>query len=171
MKLRLLSLFAAVALVAACESSSDQNAAQTGGGQSTTKSVSNTSNSIVPGSAEDFKATVGQDRVFFDFDKYAVRADARPILEKWASWMTKYPAAPVLIEGHADERGTREYNLALGERRANSIKEFLSSKGVAAARIKVVSYGKERPAVQGNNDAAWSQNRRGEGKIAAGPTS
>lgn len=162
MKLRLLSLFAAVALVAACESSSDQSAATGGAGQSSKSSSAQPTSNVIPGSAADFAATVGQDRVFFDFDKYAVRSDARPVLEKWASWLAKYPSAPISVEGHADERGTREYNLALGERRANAVKEFLASKGVAKARLKIVSYGKERPAVQGNNDV----NRRAVAVIA-----
>ncbi|MBF0561820.1 MAG: peptidoglycan-associated lipoprotein Pal [Alphaproteobacteria bacterium] len=176
MKMRFLSLLAAVALVAACESESDQNAAQTGGGvaqQPVRAATTNATatNQIVPGSTADFMATVGQDRVFFDFDKYDVKSEGRPVLEKWAVWLNKYPSVPVRIEGHADERGTREYNLALGERRANSVKQFLTSQGVAAARLQTITYGKERPAVQGHDESAWSQNRRAVAAVNPGPAS
>ncbi|MBF0130723.1 MAG: peptidoglycan-associated lipoprotein Pal, partial [Alphaproteobacteria bacterium] len=157
MKLNLLSLFAAVALVAACASDADQAGTGTGGGAGSGSGMG--SSSIQPGSAADFAANVGQDRVFFDFDKSEVRADAQPVLAKWADWMKRYPTTPVTIEGHADERGTREYNLALGERRANSVRDFLAARGVGG-QVQIISYGKERPAVAGNNDAAWSQNRR-----------
>ncbi|TAN55438.1 MAG: peptidoglycan-associated lipoprotein Pal [Magnetospirillum sp.] len=158
MKLRFLSIFAAVALVAACESAPTDTAAKGGAGQ-TSPAVS-AGKSIVAGSKEDFVANVG-DRVFFDFDKHALRADAKATLAKQAAWLKQYPNYSMTLEGHCDERGTREYNLALGERRANSVKEFLVANGVAAARVKTVSYGKERPVALGSNEAAWSQNRRG----------
>ncbi|MEO5375397.1 MAG: peptidoglycan-associated lipoprotein Pal [Alphaproteobacteria bacterium] len=173
MKLRLLGIFAAVALVAACESASDQGSGASSGGASTPMTrmdSSGSSSAIQPGSAADFAANVGSDRVFFDFDKYQVRADAKPILAKWAAWMNKYPATPITIEGHADERGTREYNLALGERRATAVKDYLVSQGVSGSRLHVISFGKERPAVPGSNDTAWSQNRRGVA-VVGGPTS
>ncbi|CAA7627849.1 Outer membrane lipoprotein omp16 (Peptidoglycan-associated lipoprotein) [Candidatus Terasakiella magnetica] len=111
------------------------------------------------GSTRDFIEKAG-DRVFFDFDKATLRADAKATLAKQAAWLKYYPNYSMTIEGHADERGTREYNLALGERRANSVKEFLSANGVASSRIKTVSYGKERPVALGSNEAAWVQNRR-----------
>ncbi|MDO8605239.1 MAG: peptidoglycan-associated lipoprotein Pal [Phaeospirillum sp.] len=158
MKLRFLSIFAAVALVAACESAPSDTGAKGGTGQ-TTPAVS-TGKSIVAGSKEDFVANVG-DRVFFDFDKSSLRADAKASLAKQVAWLKQYPNYSMTIEGHADERGTREYNLALGEKRANSVKEFLVANGVAVARVKTVSYGKERPVALGSNEAAWSQNRRG----------
>jgi peptidoglycan-associated lipoprotein len=111
------------------------------------------------GSAEDFVVNVG-DRVFFGFNKYTLKPQARKTLQRQAAWLKKFPALTIAIEGHCDERGTREYNLALGERRANSAKNYLVALGVNPNRVKVISYGKERPAVAGSNEAAWSQNRR-----------
>jgi peptidoglycan-associated lipoprotein len=108
------------------------------------------------------------DRVFFEFDKASLSSDARSQLEKQAAWLKKFGRANLTLEGHADERGTREYNLALGERRANSAKDFLVALGVAPSRIKVISYGKERPAALGQNEAAWRQNRRAVTVIAGG---
>ncbi|HSV29488.1 MAG TPA: peptidoglycan-associated lipoprotein Pal [Candidatus Omnitrophota bacterium] len=157
MKLRFLSIFAAVALVAACESAPEDTGAKAGTGQTPPAS---TKSQIVPGSEQDFIANVG-DRVFFDFDKYSLRSDAKATLDKQAAWLKKYPNYSLTVEGHADERGTREYNLALGERRANSVKEYLVANGLPASRVKTVSYGKERPVALGSNEAAWSQNRRG----------
>ena len=158
MKLRFLSIFAAAALLAACESAPSDTGAKGGAGQ-TSPAVTGGAG-IMKGSKEDFIANVG-DRVFFDFDKYTLRADAKATLDKQAAWLKAYPNYSLTIEGHADERGTREYNLALGEKRANSVKEYLIAGGVAASRVKTVSYGKERPVALGSNEAAWSQNRRG----------
>ena len=118
------------------------------------------SNRIVPGSIQDFVINVG-DRVYFDFNDYGIRADAQPVLAAQASWLNRYGAVQVRIEGNCDERGTREYNLALGERRATSVRNALVALGIPTARIKTISYGKERPAVLGSNEAAWAQNRRG----------
>jgi peptidoglycan-associated lipoprotein len=157
MKLRFLSVFAAAALLAACESAPEDTGSKAGTGATPPKS---TASAIQPGSVEEFIATVG-DRVFYDFDKYSLRADAKATLDKQAAWLKKYPAYAITVEGHADERGTREYNLALGERRANSVKEYLVAQGLPASRIKTISYGKERPVALGSNEAAWSQNRRG----------
>jgi len=112
-----------------------------------------------PGTQADLVANVG-DRIFFDFDKSDVRSDQRQRLDAWADWLKKYPQVTAVIEGHCDERGTREYNLALGERRASSAKNYLVAKGVDAKRLQTISYGKERPAVLGSNEASWSQNRR-----------
>src|SRR5690606_13012106 len=109
---------------------------------------------------EDLAQNVG-DRVFFGYDRYDLAAEARATLEKQATWLQQYPNLVITIEGHADERGTREYNLALGERRANSVKNYLVALGVPASRITTISYGKERPAVVGSDEMAWSQNRRG----------
>ncbi|MBR0681460.1 peptidoglycan-associated lipoprotein Pal [Roseomonas eburnea] len=147
MKTRLLGAVAALALVAAC-SSTDQNAAATGAG-----------GTIRPGSQEDLVANVG-DRVFFDFDRSSIRADQRPVLQRQAEWMGRYADVRVQVEGHADERGTREYNLALGQRRANSARDVLVASGVNGARISTISYGKDRPAALGSDEAAWAQNRR-----------
>lgn len=158
MKLRFLSIFAAVALLAACESAPEDTGAKAGTG--TAAPPATAQKGIVPGSEQDFIANVG-DRVFFDFDKYSVRADAKATLDKQVAWLKKYPTYSLTVEGHADERGTREYNLALGERRANAVKEYLVAGGLPAARVKTISYGKERPVALGSNEAAWSQNRRG----------
>lgn len=114
---------------------------------------------IGPGSLEDFINNVG-DRVFFNFDKYELRPDALVELQKQLEWIKKYPKYILTIEGHTDERGTREYNLALGERRAEAVKQFFIANGIDRNKIQTVSYGKERPAVLGSNEVAWSQNRR-----------
>jgi len=119
------------------------------------------------GSQEDLVVNVG-DRVFFAFDKYNLSSDARSILEKQAAWLAKYPSTTITVEGHCDERGTREYNLGLGERRANSVKDYLVALGTNPNRIKTISYGKERPVALGSNEAAWAQNRRGVTKVTGG---
>jgi len=118
-----------------------------------------------PGTQEDLVVNVG-DRVFFDFDKSDLTAEARATLDRQSAWLKKYPSVAITMEGHCDERGTREYNLALGERRATSAKNYLVASGVDASRVKTVSYGKERPAVLGSNEAAWAQNRRSVSVIA-----
>jgi len=117
-----------------------------------------------PGSQEDLAVNVG-DRVFFGYDRYDLTAEARSTLDRQAEWLMRYPSVNVTIEGHADERGTREYNLALGERRAASVKNYLITMGIDPRRINIISYGKERPAVLGSNPAAWAQNRRGVTRI------
>jgi peptidoglycan-associated lipoprotein len=148
---------AALLLLAACETSTD--AAGGAGGSGGAAGSGSGISAPRPGTAEDFVVNVG-DRVFFDFDKYNLKPDARNILQRQATWLNKFPSVTITVEGHCDERGTREYNLALGERRANSAKNYLVALGVNPNRIKTISYGKERPAVTGSNDAAWSQNRR-----------
>ncbi|MBM3503756.1 MAG: peptidoglycan-associated lipoprotein Pal [Alphaproteobacteria bacterium] len=105
-------------------------------------------------------ANVG-DRVFFDYDKFDLKPEARRTLERQAAWLKRFPNVNLTVEGHADERGTREYNLALGERRANSVRNFLVSQGIEARRVRMISYGKERPVALGSNETAWAQNRRG----------
>jgi peptidoglycan-associated lipoprotein len=100
------------------------------------------------------------DRVFFDYDKSDLSPEARATVEALAAWMNSYPATTIGIEGHCDERGTREYNLALGERRASSVHDYLVALGVAPNRLTTISYGKERPAVLGSNEESWAQNRR-----------
>jgi peptidoglycan-associated lipoprotein len=104
---------------------------------------------------------------FFDFDKADLRLDARTALATDAEWLKKYPSIQVLIEGHCDERGTSKYNLALGDRRANAAKEYLTSLGVDASRIRTVSYGKERPFCTASTEECWQQNRRGHFVITA----
>ncbi len=112
-----------------------------------------------PGTQEDLEINVG-DRVFFAFDSAALDEKARAVLDRQAEWLLRYPHVTVTIEGHADERGTREYNLALGERRAQAVKDYLVAKGVAPDRILTISYGEERPVDPGHNEAAWALNRR-----------
>ena len=121
----------------------------------------------VPGSVQDFTVNVG-DRVYFDLDSYTIRADAQPVLAAQAAWLSRYPQVTVRIEGNADERGTREYNLALGSRRANSVKEHLVSRGVAPSRVATVSYGKERPIDPGTSEEAYQRNRNGHTAIISG---
>jgi peptidoglycan-associated lipoprotein len=113
-----------------------------------------------PGSQEDFVASVSADRIFFDTDRYNVDGEDQATLRSQAAWLAKYPNTRVTIEGHCDERGTRDYNIALGERRANSTKNALAALGVSASRISTISYGKERPDAQGSDEQSWAQNRR-----------
>lgn len=119
-----------------------------------------TTSGPVKGSQEDFMASVMSDRIYFDTDKFDVDMDDQSILQSQAQWLTANPGARVTIEGHADERGTRDYNLALGERRANAAKNYLASLGISPSRITTISYGKERPAALGSDESAWAQNRR-----------
>ena len=114
----------------------------------------------VPGSQADFLASVQSDTILFDTDRYNVDARDQGILQSQAQWLAKYPNKSVTIEGHCDERGTRDYNIALGERRANAAKNYLVSVGIDASRISTVSYGKERPIALGSDEESWAQNRR-----------
>jgi len=114
----------------------------------------------LPGSRADFLHAVPADRILFDFDSYSVDAEGRRILDAQAAWLGSNPNVRVTLEGHADERGTREYNLALGDRRANAARDYLQSRGVAAGRMQTISWGKERPANEGHDETAWAQNRR-----------
>jgi peptidoglycan-associated lipoprotein len=113
-----------------------------------------------PGSQEDFVRSVSADRVFFDTDRFNIDTEDQATLQSQAQWLSRYSATRITIEGHADERGTRDYNLALGERRANAAKNYLASLGIDSSRIQTVSYGKERPQALGSNEQAWAQNRR-----------
>jgi peptidoglycan-associated lipoprotein len=148
MNTKILGAFAAVALLAACSSQKTPEATPP------TTPVS----TIVPGSQEDLVANVG-DRVFFDFNKSGLRPDAKTTLDKQAAWLAKYGSNNVQVAGNCDDRGTEEYNLALGNRRANAAASYLKAKGVAAARITTISYGKDRPTAQGSDEQAWAQNR------------
>lgn len=116
------------------------------------------------GTQADLVANVG-DRVFFGYDQYDLSGEARTLLDRQAQWLNQYPNTRITIEGHADERGTREYNLALGERRANAVRNYLTSAGVSSSRINVISYGKEQPAVVGSDASSWAQNRRGVTRV------
>lgn len=122
--------------------------------------VTPVSNTPARGSQEDFVASVVADRIFFDTDKSDVNAQDEATLRSQATWLAKYPTKRVTIEGHCDERGTREYNLALGERRANSTKNALLAMGVDPSRVTTISYGKERPDATGSDEEAYAKNRR-----------
>lgn len=166
MRFKVFSLFAALLLVAACAQEPEETAQVT-----TTGVQATTAPAIAPGSQADLEVNVG-DRVFFGFDRSDLSPQARTTLERQAQWLQQYPSVVVTVEGHADERGTREYNLALGERRASAVRDYLIALGINANRIDTVSFGKERPAVLGSNEAAWAQNRRGVTVVTGGaPTS
>ncbi len=150
--LKLLGALSAVALLAACADKPATTAAATGTG--TTAMAP----SIVPGSEEDLAKNVG-DRVFFTFDKAALSSDSKATLDRQAAWLTKYASVNVQIAGNCDERGTEEYNIALGQRRANAARDYLVAKGAASARITTISYGKDRPSVMGSDETAWAKNR------------
>jgi len=152
---KFLCLMAALVLVAACDTTGDDAGLNGANG----KGAMGKNGVARPGSSDDFIVNVG-DRVFFATDKSDLTPEARATLDRQAAWLKKYAAIKITVEGHADERGTREYNLALGERRAVSAKNYLVAAGVKADRVKTVSYGKERPAVLGSNETAWAQNRR-----------
>ncbi|MBI1243394.1 MAG: peptidoglycan-associated lipoprotein Pal [Alphaproteobacteria bacterium] len=160
MRFKLMSMLAAVALLGAC-ASEPQSTGTAGGaaGGAPQAQAPATQSGPRPGSQEDLVKNVG-DRIFYDFDKSELRPEARRTIERWAAWLKQYPQNTVTVEGHCDERGTREYNIALGERRATAARNFLVSQGIDARRVATISYGKERPAVLGSNEAAWSQNRR-----------
>ena len=115
--------------------------------------------SATPGSSQDFTVNIG-DRIFFDTDSSAIRSDAQQTLARQAQWLNKYSQYQIVVEGHADERGTREYNLALGARRAAATRDYLISQGVSGNRLKTISYGKERPVAVCDDISCWSQNRR-----------
>ncbi len=175
MRLKISSLVVAMLFVAACQTAPQESADSGGTGASTTPqttaptTTAPTQTTATPapapagpaaGSQEDLKVNVG-DRVFFGYDQFNLQGPARETLERQAVWLKKYPAVTVTVEGHCDERGTREYNLALGDRRAQSVKDYLVSLGVDPSRVATISYGKERPEELGHNDSAWAQNRRG----------
>ena len=179
MRREILASIAALLLLAACRTPPDQTAGavNAGAGAGAQQQGAGVGQAAVPpaaaaqqpppaaprgpgaGTVQEF-VTVG-DRVLFDFDRFDLSPLARATLERQAAWLKLYPNVRIQVEGHCDERGTREYNLALGDRRAKAASNYLVSLGIAAARIKTISYGKERPAVLGSNEAAWSQNRRG----------
>jgi len=183
MRFKILSLFAVLALLAACETTPQEQLSGADTGQNVAQPApvakapepapqpavqpAPDPNLPVPGSERDFLANVG-DRVFFDLDKSDLTPEAQAALNAQAQWLKLYPSVTVQVEGHCDERGTREYNLALGERRASAVRDYLVSLGINAARVSTISYGKEQPAVVGSNEAAWAQNRRGVTKIVSG---
>ena len=159
-----------VFFLAACSTTSKDTADSSGSGSSSSSSDVSSSGSeettsseanseIIPGSQEDLIVNVG-DRVFFNYDSSELDSDAQELLQDQVAWLKQYSEVSVIIEGHCDERGTREYNLALGEKRAQSVKNYLIGLGISSDRVSTISYGKERPAVIGSNDGAWAQNRR-----------
>ncbi|MCX7357148.1 MAG: peptidoglycan-associated lipoprotein Pal [Alphaproteobacteria bacterium] len=158
---------AAVATLAACASRPDP--VPTGPTGPTTPPVTQPSGPT-PGSVEDFRVSVG-DRVFFGYDRFDLSTEARAVLERQAAWLRRYPNTRVLVAGNCDERGTREYNLALGARRAAAARDFLVSLGIDGGRIESVSYGKERPLDARANEEAWSVNRNAHTQIVSGAVS
>lgn len=115
---------------------------------------------ITPGSRADFERAVVSNTIHFALDRYDIDPQAQRILDSQVSWLRQWPNVPISLEGHCDERGTREYNLALGDRRANATKNYLVARGIAPGRISTISYGKERPIALGSDEASWAQNRR-----------
>ena len=161
MRTKLLSLFAASLLLAACETTPTTTAGSGGGGAAAAPAATAAPRTgPVPGSQQDLVVNVG-DRVFYDLDKSDLKPEARRTLERQAAWLKQYGSVMVSLEGHCDERGTREYNLGLGDRRANAVKQFLQAEGVAANRVKTISYGKERPTCVSSDEACYAKNRRG----------
>jgi len=172
MVIKLLTSALLVFFLAACSTTPKDTADSSGSGSSSSSSSEVSSSeegtiiesspesaSITPGSQEDLIVNVG-DRVFFNYDSSDLDSDAQELLQDQVAWLKQYSDTSVIVEGHCDERGTREYNLALGEKRAQSVKNYLISLGISSDRISTISYGKERPAVVGSNDGAWAQNRR-----------
>lgn len=153
---KVLCLMAAMLLVTACETGPNDGSMFGGSGNGRNAA----GGPARPGTQEDLVVNVG-DRVFFGFDSSDLTGEGKATLDRQSAWMKKYGDTKVTIEGHCDERGTREYNLALGERRAQAVKNYLTAAGIDAGRVQTVSYGKERPAVLGNNESSWAQNRRG----------
>jgi peptidoglycan-associated lipoprotein len=145
---RFAAVLVAALAISACAKNAEDTLAHGGAGAAAT-----------PGSQQDFVVNVG-DRVFFDTDQTDLSSQARTTLDNQAQWLSRYGQYSFTIEGHADERGTREYNIALGARRAQSVREYLISRGIAANRMRTISYGKERPVAVCNDISCWSQNRR-----------
>ena len=143
------ALFLTLAVAGCASKKTPNNAADLGLG----------AGAATPGSSQDFTVNIG-DRIFFDTDSSVIRADAQGILTRQAQWLNQYKQYAVVVEGHADERGTREYNLALGARRAAATRDYLAARGVQANRMKTISYGKERPVAVCDDISGWSQNRR-----------
>lgn len=171
MLVRLLAIALLATSVAACSSTDDQEAGGVTVGERTdgmgapmdgagAYGTGSVDGSAVPGSQQDLATNVG-DRVFFAYDSSDIAPEARDTLNRQAEWLNRYSNLAITIEGHSDERGTREYNIALGDRRATAVKSYLVSMGVPASRINTISYGKERPAVVGADASSWAQNRRG----------
>lgn len=152
MNIKMIGAFAALLMLGACGDKDTTVGAATGSGATASTA------GVTPGSQEDLVANVG-DRAFFALDSSTLSGDARATLDRQAGWLGRYPQVIVQVAGNCDERGTTEYNLALGQRRANAARDYLVARGVSSARITAVSYGKERPTALGSDDQAYSQNR------------
>jgi len=157
--MRFLMALALALLVAACSTSQQGGTDASGTGTGTGASTGSQTTGPAPDTQAYLNQTIG-DRVFFDFDRYNVRSDMEGTVAAWANWLQQNPSVSILIEGHCDERGTRDYNYALGARRSHEIKRALMAMGVAERRIETTTFGKDRPAVLGSNEAAWAKNRR-----------
>lgn len=159
---KLLSLVFALVLVAACSSKSHTDSSQGADGSNGMVNVYGDSypSNPEPGTQADLAVNIG-DRVFFGYDSSVIESEGQGTLQRQSDWLKKYPNATVTVEGHCDERGTREYNLALGERRAAAVRNYLVSLGVESNRISTISYGKERPNQTGSDEESWRLNRRG----------
>ena len=155
-QIRLAVVLVAALAMGACAKNADENGSQ-----------ANAAGQATPGSQQDFVVNVG-DRVFFESDSTELTATSRATLDKQAQWLTNYGQYRFTVEGHADERGTREYNIALGARRSQAARDYLISRGIQASRIKTISYGKERPVAVCNDISCWSQNRRAVTVLNAG---
>ena len=162
--LKIVAALSVALAMGACSKNPNENGANGAGGLGGMGAGAAT-----PGSQQDFVVNVG-DRVFFESDQTELTSVAQATLDKQARWLAQYPRYTITIEGHADERGTREYNFALGARRAESTKSYLAARGVPASRMKTISYGKERPVAVCNDISCWSQNRRAV-TVLGGPTS
>ncbi len=166
MKTKLLGAISAIALLAACSHNPPANTGGAGGMANTNSGPS--TGSVVPGSQEDLVANVG-DRVFYELNSSTLTDAGQATLSKQADWLAKYPNVSIQIAGNCDDRGTEEFNLALGQRRANAAKDFLQAKGVSSSRITTISYGKDRPTALGDDEQAWSQNRNAITSVKSGP--
>jgi len=161
MRFKIFSVLATAALLSACASGSEDKGTTSGSGDAVAKPAISAAaaSSITPGSQEDLVANVG-DRVFFGYDKYTLTDKSRAILDMQLAWLNANPSAKIIVAGHCDERGTREYNLALGERRASAVKDYLVQLGLNPSRVRTISWGKERPVAVGSMDSSYTQNRR-----------
>ena len=153
MKMKLIGALGLAALLAACGNENANTGAASGMGATAAPT-----GAAAPGSEADLVANVG-DRVYFALNRSTLSSDAEATLDRQATWLSRYPQATVLIAGNCDDRGTEEFNIALGERRANAARDYLVAKGVSAARVSTISYGKDRPTALGDDEQAWQQNR------------
>ncbi len=167
MKIKYLGAIAAITLLAAC---SKTPPATTSNQQGFTGNTQTAGGGPIGGSQEDLVANVG-DRVFYELNSSTLTDAGQATLSKQADWLAKYPNVSVQVAGNCDDRGTEEFNIALGQRRANAAKDFLTAKGVSSGRVTTISYGKDRPTALGDDEQSWAQNRNAITSVASGPTS